>query len=166
MLAALAAFVLVTAACTPSQSPQATEVTPSSPGHTAAPEDEGVECQYERWSWCPIAEWVSGALAEGGFRVVGDTGSALVAGGGGREFSVWASDRVGAEAIQREGYPFVRKVAGRKVFGGDIQYTWSVPQLQIWVAKGPTETALPHLEQLRPLIVAMRQRPYDGPKVG
>ena len=108
------------------------------------------------WSACPDAAWTRQAAAAAGYRVVGETGSALVVGDGAHSFYLWAT-RNGrtAEARWRQHPPLV-VVGATPVYGDrDLWRYWRAGPFAVWVQEGPTADAvLPRPRELAPLVEA------------
>jgi hypothetical protein len=83
------------------------------------------------WTACAEADWVRSVVEASGYRVVGETGSALTAEGKGRSFNIWTTRAVRtAKAIAAgEGFSHLRVVDGVSVFGD--AHLW-----RFWDAQG------------------------------
>ena len=73
----------------------------------AKPDDDSPRgCPRENWPgpWvaCAEADWVRRVVESGGYRVVGETGSAIVAGGKGQSFYAWTAPPPGARRRSRK----------------------------------------------------------------
>lgn len=90
------------------------------------------DCQP--WAKCPEASWLAERLEAAGFRVAGDTGSALVAAGKGATFHASMTD--GSEPLRDEGYELVGEVDGAQVLGDGIRLTWTTERGRVWVSPG------------------------------
>jgi hypothetical protein len=114
------------------------------------------------WTTCPEADWVAGVVKAGGYRIVGETGSALIAAGRTTSFYVWASDGGAVPAQRREIarglYHVLGRVEGVTVTGNDVRVSWSAQGFVFWVEAGPDgDSVLPDLDGLRPLVAASRR---------
>ncbi|MGH2722726.1 MAG: hypothetical protein ACRDI0_00395 [Actinomycetota bacterium] len=126
------------------------------------PEDVGP------WSHpaCPEPAWVRLVLRSAGYRVTGDTGSALVGGAQGHGFYIWATEadelptQPFDEAIASEGYRLDRAVEGVLVFTDGVRAVWTVQGLHVWVEGGPVDT-LPPPEVIAELVRATIAVDYD-----
>jgi hypothetical protein len=96
------------------------------------------------WTACPEADWVRRVAEGAGYRVVGDTGSSLVARGGGRSFSIWATKLAGKElsaTARREKWRRLGVVEGTGVFGDEESWRWWPAQgFVFWLSAGRAQT--------------------------
>ena len=118
------------------------------------------------WTACPEAGWVERVTEEAGYRVTGETGSALIAQGAGRSFYIWATERPGSSArlAERESWPVLGRRAGVRVYGDEDLWRWWVARgFVLWLQAGPYETSeAPDLDELGLLIRASRELPPPG----
>jgi hypothetical protein len=117
------------------------------------------------WTVCPQAKWVRRVVARAGYRVVGDTGSALVAAGRGRSFYIHATglgasgERLG-RARRDEGYSLLFRIDGVAVYGDGVRETWVASGFSFWVSAGPRGDAVaPRAAELASLVRASRAIP-------
>jgi hypothetical protein len=105
-----------------------------------------VEDEYPGpWTACPEADWVRGIVEAAGYRVAGDTGSAVIARGQGHSFYIWATRNDGS-AI--EGFEEACRVGNITVWAGkgpngamnDWRY-WEAQGFVFWLSAGPRSTA-------------------------
>jgi hypothetical protein len=111
------------------------------------------------WTRWPEAKWVRQIVEAGGYRVVGETGSALVAAGKGHEFYIWATEFAGPI-----GRPWRRMatVRGVPVYGDrDLWRVWQAQRFTFWVQAGPRRASVPPAAgRLAPVIEASRRLPF------
>ena len=110
------------------------------------------------WTACPEAAWVRLVAVRAGFRIVDETGSALVAQGRGRSFYLWATeiDRSVGRIADDGGWLLLGRRAGVRVYGdGALWRLWSAQGFVFWLQAGPLATSrLPDLDDLEPLVRA------------
>jgi hypothetical protein len=109
------------------------------------------------WTACPEADWVRRVAEQAGYRVVDETGSALVAEGDGRSFSIWATELAGKElsaTARRENWRPLGVVEDTEVFGDEKDWRWWPAQgFVFWLHVGPSEDATsPELEEMASLV--------------
>jgi hypothetical protein len=113
------------------------------------------------WTACPEAAWVGQVAERAGFRIVDETGSALVARGSGSSFYIWATEirEPVAEVAEREKWHPLGRRAGVLVYGDrDLWRWWAAQGFVFWMQAGPYEgSEAPDLEGLAPLIRASRE---------
>jgi hypothetical protein len=115
------------------------------------------------WTACPEADWVRRIAETAGYRVTGDTGSALTAEGRGDGFYIWATPmpeehRVATAA--REDWARRGRVEGVEVFGDDQWRWWPAQGFVVWLHAGPSaEATLPSLREMTPLVRASLDLP-------
>ena len=88
------------------------------------------------WTTCPRAAWVRKVVEAAGYRLISDTGSALVAAGGGTSFYIWANDpdRTTLEAEVRGGiFRSGPRVAGVRVYRDRVRLSWRAQGLVFWL---------------------------------
>jgi hypothetical protein len=109
------------------------------------------------WTACPQADWVRQVAERAGYRVTGETGSALVAQGKGRSFYIWAADRAAVQDLN-EG-PTARKgplgqVEGVSVYGDERLWRWwTANGFVLWLQAGPYSTSqIPRLNEMESLV--------------
>lgn len=116
------------------------------------------------WTACAEADWVRRVVQTGGYRVVGGTGSALVAEGKGRSFYVWTTRaRRGVEA-SAAGAGHRRRLAvvdGTPVYGDEQLWRFWVAQgFVFWVNEGPrADSIAPSPIELRGVLEASEVLP-------
>ena len=100
-----------------------------------------------------------------GYRISGETGSALIAEGNGRRFYIWTTPAATAEEIENAGkiedwQPFGR-VDGVQVYGDESVWRWWMGKsLTIWLQAGPTkDSPLPSLTEMESLVRASKTVP-------
>lgn len=104
------------------------------------------------WAECPAAQWVRERLQESGYRVRGDTRSALLAQGHGTNaIAVWATEIPGP--LGDEGYELLADVDGVDVLSDSVRITWATRSYRIWVSSESLDP-VPTLDQLAPLVRA------------
>jgi hypothetical protein len=93
----------------------------------------------------------------GGYRVAGDTGSALVADGRGRSFYIWATEN--AAAVNKTTWQVLARVGGVTVYGDeDLWRWWIAGDFVFWVQAGPGGDAIvPRPTELASVIDASRR---------
>ena len=115
------------------------------------------------WTACPEAAWVARVAERAGFRIVDETGSALVGSGRGWSFHIWATEvqEPLAEVAEREKWRPLGRRAGVLVYGGgDLWRWWAAQGFVFWMHAGPYEGSdVPDLDGLAPLIRASREVP-------
>jgi hypothetical protein len=117
------------------------------------------ECEGEwpgPWTACPRAGWVREVAERAGYRVMGETGSALVAQGKGRSFYIWATDQAAGQDLN-EG-PTARRgplgeVEGVSVYGDERLWRWwTANGFVLWFQAGPYRTSqIPRLNEMKSL---------------
>jgi hypothetical protein len=95
------------------------------------------------WTACPEAEWVQQVAERAGYRITGDTGSALISQGHGWSFYIWgfamAPEEI-ARAARRESWRRLGTVAGVEVYGDESLWRWWVTEgFVIWLHAGPRQ---------------------------
>lgn len=115
------------------------------------------------WTACPEANWVGRVTETAGYRIVGDTGSALVAQGRGRSFTIWATqpEEPIRRIAERENWSPLGTVDGVQVYGDESQWHWWVAQGSIfWMSTDPHRGGrLPDLGEMASLVRASRDLP-------
>jgi hypothetical protein len=108
-------------------------------------------------------DWVQRVAERAGYRIVGETGSALIAEGAGRSFYIWPVGATSEEiraAARRESWPLFGRVGGVKVYGDEAVWRWWVAKgFVIWLSAGPDDDPLPTLPAMAPLVRASRLIP-------
>lgn len=111
------------------------------------------------WTRCAEAEWVREIVGAAGYRVMQETGSALVAANDELSFYIWTTEN--AAEVMAEPGPWKRltTIAGTPVYGDERLWRfWSAHGFIFWIKQGPTATAaLPTPADLQPLIAASRE---------
>jgi hypothetical protein len=121
------------------------------------------ECEMEGWPgpWtaCPQANWVREVAERAGYRVTGETGSALMAQGNGRSFYIWATERAAGQDLS-DG-PTARKdplgeVEGVAVYGDESLWRWwTANGFVFWLQAGPyASSQIPRLKEMQSLVQA------------
>jgi hypothetical protein len=112
------------------------------------------------WTACAEAEWVARVAEAAGYRIVGETGSALVAEGGGDGFYIWTTRHAIVSPIQQlaedEGWQELG-TAGRVTIYGDerLWRWWSTEDTIFWIKAGPYEkSTVPDVGELDRLVAA------------
>jgi hypothetical protein len=116
------------------------------------------------WTACAEAEWVGRVVEEGGYRVVGETGSALTAEGDGRSFNIWttpARREAGAIAADAGNWLELAVIDGVPVYGDDgLWRFWEAQGFIFWVKEGPRgDSIVPSPGELTTLVRASRTVP-------
>lgn len=117
-------------------------------------------CPDERWPgpWtaCAEAAWVRDVARSAGFRVVEETGSALVVANADARFYVWTTGHEVGDVLRIEPYLELDTVADKKVYGDErLWRLWGAQGFVFWVKAGPTEDdRVPSPRELEPLIRA------------
>ena len=111
------------------------------------------------WTACAEADWVRRIVEVGGYRVAGETGSALVAEGKGRSFYIWttrARRSPGAMAVGN--WRHLAEIDGVGVYGDEELWRfWEAQGSIFWVKEGPTgDSVVPSPHELEPLLEASR----------
>jgi hypothetical protein len=170
-LALLACVSLTAVACggEPETSRQATtgfEVEQST-GSEQVEQTSSDECPPDwpgPWTACPEADWVQKVAQRAGYRVAGETGSALIAKRNGRSFYIWATEGTPEEldkAAKRESRQPLGVVEGVEVYGDESLWRWWVAEgFVIWLQAGPTaDSRLPSLTEMESLVRASKTVP-------
>jgi hypothetical protein len=116
----------------------------------AKPDDDSPRgCPRENWPgpWaaCAEADWVRRVVESGGYRVVGETGSALVAEGKGHSFYAWTTPAARHPAAIADEAGNSRRLAvvhGVAVYGDDLWRFWEAQGFIFWVNAGPTQDSI------------------------
>ncbi len=111
------------------------------------------------WTACAEADWVRGVVEAGGYRVVGETGSALVAEGKGRSFYIWTTRARRSPAAMAVGnWRHLADVNGVGVYGDEVLWRfWEAQGSIFWVKEGPTgDSVVPSPHELEALLEASR----------
>ena len=104
-----------------------------------------------------------------GYRISGETGSALIAEGNGRSFYIWTTPAAMAEEIQKairnEDWQPFGSVEGVQVYGDESVWRWWVGEsFTIWLQAGPTkDSRLPSLTEMASLVRASETLPEPSP---
>ena len=110
------------------------------------------------WSTWPDADWVRAIVERGGYDVVAETGSALVASGKEHEFYIWAAEGRGS------GMPNWRRLAtvrGVPIYGDrDLWRSWRAQGFTFWVQGAG---ATPAAGRLAPVVDASLRLPFSDP---
>jgi hypothetical protein len=109
------------------------------------------------WTVCPEAEWVRRVTERAGYRITGDTGSALVARGHRWGFYIWATKGTEAD-IERaaKDWRYLGPVEGIRIYGDETFWRWWVVDGRVvWIQAGPyASSRIPPLERMESLVVA------------
>lgn len=124
---------------------------PREPPHPTAPESSiNADCERGPWSQhCPEAEWARSVLANAGFRLTGDSGSALTATDGQVIFHFWAftpnEQRARLDqALARENYrELPEREKGAPIYTDGIRFAWSARGLWVWLTSAGIENGTP-----------------------
>jgi hypothetical protein len=116
------------------------------------------------WTACAEAGWVRRVVAAGGYQVLSETGSALVADGQGRSFYIWTTPAVrNAAAIAADAGNWGRlaTIDANAIYGdNDLWRFWQAQGFTFWVKEGPTGASIvPSPAQLASLVQASRKIP-------
>jgi hypothetical protein len=123
------------------------------------------ECESDwpgPWTACPQADWIRQVAERAGYRITGETGSALVAQGNGWNFYIWATEMATQEefrkTIKREKWRSVGAVKGIEIYGDQVLSRWWLAQgFIVWLGAGPHEDSeIPTLEQMGSLVRASK----------
>jgi hypothetical protein len=111
------------------------------------------------WTACAEADWVRRVVVEGGYQVVGETGSALVAEGKGRSFYVWTTPAVRNAATIAADAGNWRRLAtidAAAIYGDDDLWRfWQAQAFIFWVKEGPRgDSVVPSPAELTRLVQA------------
>jgi hypothetical protein len=138
-------------------------------GKAASVDDPGPRgCPRENWPgpWtaCAEADWVRRVVAQAGYQVVGETGSALVAEGRGRSFYVWTTPVVRSPGAIAAGAGNWRRLAiidDVPIYGDDDLWRyWQAQGITLWIKEGPRgDSIVPSPAELAPLVAASRMIP-------
>jgi hypothetical protein len=126
------------------------------------------DCPSETGPWadpdCPLPAWSRAVIEEAGYRVTGDTGSALEAAAPGGEFHVWAfpPDFTADELKQDEGYRQEAIVGGTVVYSDGVRVFWMVQGLVVWVSGWQADDPIPPVAVLGNLVHASELVEYDA----
>jgi hypothetical protein len=124
------------------------------------------------WTACVEAEWVSRVAEAAGYRVVDETGSALVAEGDGDSFYIWTTRHAIVPPIEKivkeEGWEELGTASGVTIYGDERLWRWwSTDDTIFWIKAGPYETStVPDVGELDRLVAASVRLPppTDHPK--
>lgn len=116
------------------------------------------------WTACPGADWVQQVAERAGYRITGETGSALIARGNGWRFYIWATPAGTPEEVRKaakDEWPTLGTVEGVEVYGDENVWRWWLSEgLTLWLQAGPTEDSrLPPLEEMDSLVRASKTAP-------
>jgi hypothetical protein len=116
------------------------------------------------WTACPEADWVQQLAESAGYRVTGETGTALIAAGGGWSFYIWATKgttRAIRRTAKREKWQVLGTVAAVEVYGDANLWRWWVANgFVVWLQAGPYgDSRPPPLQEMEPLIRASKAVP-------
>jgi hypothetical protein len=115
------------------------------------------------WTTCPEADWVGRVAERAGYRLTGETGSALIAKGEGSSFYIWATQApsLAIREASRGVWEPLGRVEGVQVFGDESLWRWwVVDDSVLWLQAGPYEhSRLPYLEEVESLVRASESVP-------
>jgi hypothetical protein len=116
------------------------------------------------WTACPEADWVLRVAERAGYRITGETGSALVAQGKGSGFYIWGFEAPNGKVrkwAKSERWTPLAPVEGVVVYGDERQWRWWVTDgFILWLHAGPYEDSrLPSLQEMAPLVEASMTLP-------
>jgi hypothetical protein len=146
------------------------ELEETSERRQAQPAATSEECPADwpgPWTACPEADWVGQVAERAGYRLTGETGSALIARGHGTSVYIWAFEATAreiAKASRQEMWEPVGRVDGVRLYGdGRLRRWWIVDDFIVWVEAGPyAHSRLPSSEGLKTLIRASETIPLPG----
>lgn len=115
------------------------------------------------WSSCPEADLLRAHLTRAGYRLVGETATAIIVTGHGRNhFYAGAStldevnraERAGEiVGIEDAGWRRLFRVGAVSVFGDNVRLTWETAHYRVWVQTGPgVSDRRPSLAQINALV--------------
>jgi hypothetical protein len=158
--ALLATVTLTVSACGSEQHKQTKEVAPQSgeAGVAAVPDECGPAWDGP-WTACPEADWVQRVAERAGYRITGETGSALIAQGKGQGFYILgyeAPEQEVRKVAAREGWKPLAVVEGVVVYGDERLWRWwVVDEFILLLHAGPYEDSkLPPLDEMGALVEA------------
>ena len=119
------------------------------------------------WTVCPEARWVGRVAERAGYRIVDETGSALVVEGQGRGFYIHATrmprmtEQSFAATSRRGRLSPAGTVEGVEIFGYESQRrSWLAQQFVFWITPGPPAAArLPAVAEMGGLVRASLDLP-------
>jgi hypothetical protein len=116
------------------------------------------------WTACPEADWVRRVAERAGYRITGETGSALIAQGKGQGFYILgyeAPEEEVRKVAAREGWRPLAVVEGVVVYGDERLWRWwVVDEYILWLHAGPYEDSkLPPLDEMGALVEASTTSP-------
>jgi len=113
---------------------------PPTTRETGAGSSISADCQRGPWAeHCPEADWARAVVTKAGYRLRGDTGSALTATDGQVIFHLWAfvpereSQRLDHALIDENYRELRERVAGIRVYTDGIRFVWSAQGLRVWL---------------------------------
>ena len=166
LLTLTSAFVI--AACGDESRLQGAGGTDASTSSVHVPSTQECETDWPGpWTECPQAHWVAQVAEHAGYRINGETGSALIAGGKGRSFYIWATLRANGQDL--DDGPTARKgplgeIDGVAVYGDERLWRWwTASGFVLWLQAGPYRSSqLPALNEMESLVQASRAIPPPG----
>ena len=116
------------------------------------------------WTACPEADWVQQVAERAGYRISGETGSALIARGNGKSFYIWVTEATPEEiarTAKRERWQTFGTVGGVEVYGDESVWRWWVSDgFVLWLKAGPyMDSQLPRLAEMGSLVRASGRVP-------
>jgi hypothetical protein len=100
------------------------------------------------WAACPEADWVRAVAYQAGYRVVGESGSAIELERPGHGLYVWTTP---ADGPGEPGHR--RTLADTVVTANGVRAWWDISGLRVWVSGGPASD-LPRSAELEELVAA------------
>ncbi len=114
------------------------------------------ECTGQCWSQGSEGVWVKAVLANAGFALTGDSGSALVGTDETSQFYI-STTPLGPPlaSLADAGYSKIQEIDGHPVFGDGVRLVWEAAGRRVWVERSPKEDSqLPTGQSLIRLIRA------------
>ena len=117
------------------------------------------------WTACAEADWVRRVANAAAYRVLGETGSALIAEGHGDGFYIWTTRHEivppTAEIVANEGWTELGRAGGAVIYGDkDLWRWWSTPDALFWIQAGPyPQSTPPDVDELDDLVAASLRLP-------
>lgn len=121
------------------------------------------------WTACAEADWVGRIAAAAGYRIVDETGSALVAEGRGDSFYIWTTRHEIVPPVGRivadEAWRRLGSAAGVAIYGDEHLWRWwSTEDTIFWIKAGPYEdSTVPGVGELDQLVAASLRTQPDHP---
>jgi hypothetical protein len=115
------------------------------------------------WTACAEADWVARVARKAGYRIVAETGSALVAEGQGDSFYIWTTRQAllppTDQIVDREGWSELGSTGGVTIYGDERLWRWWVANDTVfWIQAGPNESStVPDVAELDQLVATSLQ---------